>query len=109
MNKIAAKINNRINDLKDQAAFADQNELKLIGAEIKFLEGLLINVNCFKIEDVDGKYKWHRINNGKIARNTETGRYERIESLLEKKLIRGIADESGEMCYIYLQFLKSNI
>lgn len=58
-----------------------------------------VGVSCFKIDESDGTSKWYRINTGKVARNFENGQYEKIETLLNKGLVKGVADKTMEMVY----------
>ena len=59
-----------------------------------------VGVTCFRIKEDGDSFKWHRINNGKIAKNGETGEYERIETLQSKGLERGIIDKSQEIVFM---------
>lgn len=59
-----------------------------------------IGVTCFRIKEEGDSFKWHRINNGKIAKNGETGEYERIETLQGKGLERGIIDKSQDIVFM---------
>jgi len=54
-----------------------------------------MNIDCFYVRDNTGKYRWFRLNTGKISYNYETKAYELTKDLEENSsLIKGIVDKN---------------
>lgn len=57
------------------------------------------NIDAFYVEVSEGKYKWNRRDNGKIAYNVEEKRWELISRLSVSGLLRGFYDVEIEQGY----------